>query len=113
MRAAASRAGFWAQLRDGLTVQGGASWYTGTAGWLGTAHVAMPLADTLPAGARAPLVRVCVNSRCVTVPVVDSCACFWGSSGEMLVDFSLPLVRRLGLAPSTGIYTVEITLIRG
>ena len=111
--AARTRSDFWGQLHSGLTVRGAASWYPGTGGWLGTAHVAMPLARTLAAGAAAPLVRVCVGGRCLTVPVVDSCACFWDTSAEMLVDLSLPLVRALGLDPSRGIYKVQITLVRG
>jgi hypothetical protein len=112
-RAARTRAEFWSQLRDGLTVRGGASWYPGTYGYGGTAHVAMPGADYLIRGTKAPLVRVCVSGRCRTVPVVDSCGCYWGTTDGMIVDLSLPLVHALGLDPSLGIYKVEITLVRG
>ena len=92
---------------------GAASWYPGTLGYGGTAHVAMPGGNYLPRGTHAPTVRICIDGRCLVVPVVDSCQCYWATSGEMLVDLSLPLVHQLGLDPSLGIYPVEITLIGG
>lgn len=112
-RPAATRAEFWAQLRDGITVRGGASWYPGTRGYGGTAHVAMPAAQYLVRGTKSPMVRVCVGGRCRTVPVVDSCSCSWGTPDEMIIDLSLPLVHELGLDPSLGIYRVEVTLVTG
>ena len=112
-RPARTRAEFWTQLRDGITVRGEASWYPGTRGYGGTAHVAMPAAEYLVRGTKSPMVRVCVNGRCRTVPVVDSCSCSWGTPGEMIVDLSLPLVHELGLDPSLGIYKVELTLVNG
>ena len=105
--------GFWAQLKSGRTVTGAASWYPGTRGYGGTAHVAMPGGNYLPRGTHAPAVRICVDGRCLVVPVVDSCQCYWATSGEMLVDLSLPLVHQLGLDPTLGIYPVEITLVGG
>jgi hypothetical protein len=110
---ARTRGGYWSQLRDGLTVRGMASWYPGTRGYGGTAHVAMPGARYLVRGTQVPTVRVCVGDVCRTVPVVDSCACYWNEQGQMIIDLSLPLVRALGLDPSLGIYPVTITFVGG
>lgn len=51
-------------------------------------------------------VRVCAGARCVTVPVVDYCACYVGTPDERAIDLSPAAFRRLaplsrGLVPVT------------
>jgi hypothetical protein len=111
VRAAARPAAMWTQLRRGLTVAGMATWYPGTLGYAGIAHVAMPGARYLPRGARGPRAKVCSGGRCTVVRVVDACACRVGSPNPRLVDLSAPALRLLGLDPRRGVYEVRVTLL--
>jgi len=111
VRAATRPAKLWSQLRRGLTVRGAATWYFGTRGYAGIAHVAMPGARYLPRGANGPRARVCAGGRCVTVRVVDSCGCRAGTRKARVADLSVATLRRLGLDPRRGVYQVRVTLI--
>lgn len=111
VRAATRPAKLWSQLRRGLTVRGAATWYFGTRGYAGIAHVAMPGARYLPRGANGPRARVCAGGRCVTVRVVDACGCRAGTRRARVADLSVATLRRLGLDPRRGVYQVRVTLI--
>ncbi len=111
VRAATRPAKLWSQLRRGLTVRGAATWYFGTRGYAGIAHVAMPGARYLPRGANGPRARVCAGGRCITVRVVDACGCRAGTRKARVADLSVATLRRLGLDPRRGVYQVRVTLI--
>jgi hypothetical protein len=71
------------------TVSGKATWYCCSLGWRGQAVVALPGAlgghfDSPPA---AKFVTVCAD-RCVLLPVVDYCGCYWGTSSQKVADLS-------------------------
>jgi hypothetical protein len=102
----------WRELRDGFTIAGRASWYSGTQGYAGVAHVAMPGARYIRPGRTSPRARVCAGTRCVTVRVVDSCGCFARTSRARVADLSITVVRRLRLHTAAGVFRVRITLIR-
>ncbi len=99
------------QLRDGLTVEGVATWYPATRGCAGIPHVAMPGARDLPRGRTAPRAKVRSAGRCTIVRVVDACACHVGTGRARLVDLSAPTLHRLGLDPGRGVYRVRVTLL--
>jgi hypothetical protein len=101
----------WRQLRRGLTISGVATWYTGTRGYAGIAHVAMPGAHYIRRGRSAPRARICSARRCVVVLVVDSCGCAARTRHARIVDLSATTLRRLGLDRRRGIYKVRITLL--
>jgi hypothetical protein len=111
VRAAARPARLWAQLRHGLTVTGKATWYFGTRGYAGIAHVAMPGARYLTRGRSAPRARVCAGGRCTIVRVVDACGCSVGSRRARVADLSATTLRRLGLDPRHGVYRIRVTLL--
>jgi hypothetical protein len=74
---------------SGNTVSGKATWYCCSLGWRGQAVVALPGAlgghyDSPPA---ANFVTVCAD-RCVLLPVVDYCGCYWGTSSQKVADLS-------------------------
>lgn len=113
VRAAARPARLWAQLRRGLTVSGVATWYWGSRGYAGVAHVAMPGARFLPRGKDGvPRARVCAAGRCVVVRVVDRCGCYARTPRARVADLSLGTLRRLRLDPGRGVYKVRVTLIQ-
>ena len=110
-RAATQPDRLWAQLRRGLTVTGQATWYAGTRGYAGIAHVAMPGARYLVRGRSAPRARVCAGGRCTVVAVVDACACRAGTPRARVADLSVITLRRLGLDPRRGVYQVRVSLL--
>lgn len=93
-------------------VTGIASNYAGTAGWMGQATVALPGAlGGRYTGEVNGTVTVCAD-RCVELPVVDWCECYWGTSDERIVDLSHAAWALVSDAPlSTGL--VEVTVILG
>ena len=111
VRGAVRPARLWAQLRDGLTITGVATWYPGTRGYAGIPHVAMPGARYLAHGRTAPRAMVCAGERCTVVRVVDACACFAGTRKARVVDLSATALLRLGLDRWRGVYQVRVTLI--
>jgi len=111
VQAAERPARLWAQLRDGLTVSGVATWYPGTRGYARIPHVAMPGARYLTRGRSAPRARVCAGHRCTVVRVVDACACSVGTRRARVVDLSATALIRLGLDHRRGVYQVRVTLL--
>jgi len=86
-RAAAPRA--VAPLTSGATLSGTATYYCCTLGYTGQAVVALPGAlgghyDPPPA---SRYVTICAD-RCARLPVVDYCACYWGTSSQRIADLS-------------------------
>jgi hypothetical protein len=74
---------------DSYQVTGTASHYAGTSGFMGQAVVALPLAlGGRYTGSQHGTVTVCAD-RCVELPVVDYCQCYWGTNKERVVDLSV------------------------
>jgi hypothetical protein len=91
-------------------VRGIGSNYPGTAGWMGEASVALPGAlGGRYTGSVNGEVIVCAD-RCVTLPVVDWCECFWGTDDQRLVDLSHSAWTLVSDAPlAEGL--IEVTVI--
>lgn len=73
----------------GATLTGTASYYCCTLGYGGQAVVALPGAlgshyDPPPA---SRYVTICAD-RCARLPVVDYCACYWGTPSQRIADLS-------------------------
>lgn len=73
----------------GTVVSGKATWYCCSRGWRGQAVVALPgaLGGRYTAPPTSYYVTVCAD-RCVVLPVVDYCGCYWGTSSQRVADLS-------------------------
>jgi hypothetical protein len=93
------------------SVTGTASNYPGTAGYMGQATVALPGAlGGRYTGAINGYVTVCAD-RCATLPIVDWCQCYWGTSDQRIADLSHPAWALISDAPlSRGLITVTLHL---
>ena len=94
----------------GTVVTGKATWYCCSAGWRGQAVVALPgaLGGHYDAPPAARFVTVCAD-RCVVLPVVDYCGCYWGTANQRVADLSSEAwaaVTDRGL--SAGVVTVTL-----
>ena len=92
-------------------VTGIGSNYAGTAGWMGEATVALPgdLGGRYT-GVVNGHVTVCAD-RCVRLPVVDWCQCYWGTSDERVVDLSHSAWALVSDAPlAEGLIKVRLVL---
>ena len=94
-------------------IRGIASNYPGTAGWPGEATVALPgdLGGRYN-GKVNGFVTVCVD-RCVRLPVVDWCQCYWGTHDERVVDLSHAAWALVTNEPlDTGLVEAQVRLER-
>ena len=92
-------------------IAGIGSTYPGTAGFIGQATVALPGAmGGRYTGSVQGHVTVCAD-RCIRLPVVDWCDCYWGTADQRIVDIShaaWPLISDQPL--SAGLLEVRVIL---
>ncbi|MEO8510794.1 MAG: hypothetical protein ABI534_06080 [Chloroflexota bacterium] len=92
-------------------VTGAASSYAEQAGWEGRPTVALPSAlGGALSGPQAEQVVVCAD-RCVELPIVDSCPCYYGTPDQRVANLSHMAWALVSDAPlAEGIVTVELYL---
>jgi hypothetical protein len=92
-------------------IDGVASNYPGTAGFAGAAVIALPGAlGGQYTGGVVGTATVCAD-RCVSLPVVDWCECYWGSADQRVADLSHEAWALVSDEPlSTGLIGVRVVL---
>jgi len=98
--------------RTGDTVTGSATWYCCSLGYRGLAVVALPgaLGGRYDAPPAARTVTVCAD-RCVSLPVVDYCGCYWGTSSQKVADLSPEAWAAVtDRSRSAGVVTITVDL---
>lgn len=93
-------------------ITGRATWYCCSAGWRGQAAIALPgaLGGHYDAPPAASFVTVCAD-RCVVLPVVDYCGCYWGTASQKVADLSPEAWAAVtDSALSRGVITVTVHL---
>jgi hypothetical protein len=96
----------------GDKVTGQATWYCCSVGWRGEPVVALPgaLGGQYDAPPAARKVTVCAD-RCMSLPVVDFCECFWGTANQKVADLSREAWAAISdSGTGAGVITVTIHL---